>query len=103
MIRKSHVSIATAVAAFATSTALLLSACSKMDDASSSSPLTISGGFSGVSLLSLADKGVGTFAATDYTVVCSMMVDPFTSGNSALNSSGEFSVTIAGASGQPIG
>lgn len=103
MIHNSRVKVATVVATLAASTALLFSACSKKDDASSSSPLTISGGFSGVSLMSLKDNSVGAFAASDYTVICSMMVEPFTSGNSALNSNGEFAVTIAGASGQPIG
>lgn len=103
MIPSSRIKIATAIAAVTASATLLFSACSKKDDSASSSPLTISGGFSGVSLMSIEGSGVDTFAATDYTVICSMMVDPFTSGNSVLNSSGEFSVTIAGASGQPIG
>lgn len=105
MILNSRIKVAAGIATVATATAFLISACSgKSTDSSTAASLTISGGFSSVSMLSLkANKEVGTMAASDYTVICSMMVDPFTSGNSPLDSNGSFSLTIAGASGQPIG
>ncbi|WP_374077791.1 hypothetical protein [Bdellovibrio bacteriovorus] len=106
MIKSSRVKVATVITTAVTATAFLISACSGGgSDPSTAAALTISGGFSGVSLHALTQPNgeVGAFAATDYTVICSMMVEPFTSGNSALDSNGVFSLSIAGASGQPIG
>lgn len=73
--------------------------------ASTSTPLTIEGGFSGVSLAAHnEDNGYySPMAATDYTMICSMLVSPYTSGSSALDSNGAFSLSIEGASGKPIG
>lgn len=72
---------------------------------STGAPLKISGGFSSISLASLKPvNGLFTpMAATDYTMVCSMLVDPFSSDSKALDSSGKFSLSIAGAAGKPIG
>ncbi len=88
-----------------------LSACTKSaGDAatgSSGSDLTISGGFSSVSLSSVNPQQggafVGALAASDYKVICAIMVDPFTTGNSSVDADSTFSVTIPGGAGQPIG
>ncbi|AHZ86771.1 hypothetical protein [Bdellovibrio bacteriovorus] len=109
--KTSRVKFVAGMATALVGTALLISACSgggSSDSPSDSAALVISGGFSGVSLQSLkkpmAKAGdFTTFAATDYTVICAMMVDPFTTGNSALSDDGSFSLSIAGGAGQPIG
>lgn len=70
---------------------------------STSTPLSISGGFQAASLSSVNGEGIQTQSATEYTMVCAMLVAPFTSGSDAIDSDGSFSLTIAGASGKPIG
>ena len=72
---------------------------------STGTPLKISGGFSALSLASLkpANLKMSTLASTDYTMVCSMLVDPFTSDSKSLDSNGKFTLSIAGAAGKPIG
>lgn len=90
-------------------TASMMSACSSSSDsAATANNLTVSGGIANATLMALKpsdELGLYTpmFAATDYTMICSMLVSPFTSGNSALQTDGSFSLTIAGAAGNPIG
>lgn len=108
ILKNSRAKVAAGIASAAIGAAVLISACSggtSADGGSTAASLTISGGFSGLSVQSLKQMkgGVQTFAATDYTVICSMMVSPFTSGYSALQDDGTFSLTITGGSGQPIG
>nr|BFD65754.1 hypothetical protein HAGR004_07760 [Bdellovibrio sp. HAGR004] len=111
LFKSSRVRVVAGMVTAVTGTALLISACSgggSSDSPSDSAALVISGGFSGVSLQSLkkpmAKNGdFTTFAATDYTVICAMMVEPFTAGHSALSDDGSFSLSITGGAGQPIG
>ncbi len=99
------------LAMLATGTALVITACGgagggATDGASTAASLTVSGGFSGLSLASLTKQKAGQVhasAITDYTMICSMLVEPFTAGSKALESDGTFELTIAGASGKPIG
>lgn len=103
--------IVAGLAILATSTTLVITACSgagngATDGASTAASLTVSGGFSGLSLASLTNQKAGNVnasAITDYTMICSMLVEPFTAGSKALNADGTFELTIAGASGKPIG
>ncbi|WP_374032063.1 hypothetical protein [Bdellovibrio bacteriovorus] len=108
--KNSRVKMVAGMVTAVTGTALLISACSGGGSSSPSedSALVISGGFSGVSLQSMqkpmAKAGdLTTFAASDYTVICAMMVEPFTAGHSALSDDGTFSLSITGGAGQPIG
>lgn len=85
-----------------------LSACSgssSSDGGSSGTPLTITGGFQSLTFVPMMeDNGLFTpQAATDYTMICNMLVSPFTSGSSPLDSDGSFTLSIAGAAGNPIG
>lgn len=96
-------------AAVACASALAIMACSggtNADGGSTAAALTVSGGFSSVSMMQLAAPKAGQVqaqAVTDYTMVCNILVDPFTSGSSALASDGSFSLSIEGGAGQPIG
>lgn len=109
--KRSQVRVLAGMVTAVTGTALLISACSgggASDSPSEGTALVISGGFSGVALQSLqkstAKSGdFTTFAATDYTVICAMMVEPFTAGHSVLSNDGSFSLSISGGAGQPIG
>ncbi|MFV8248519.1 hypothetical protein [Bdellovibrio bacteriovorus] len=108
--KNSRVKMVAGMVTAVTGTALLISACSGGGSSSPSedSALVISGGFSGVSLQSMQKPmakagGLTTFAASDYTVICAMMVEPFTAGHSALSDDGTFSLSITGGAGQPIG
>lgn len=89
--------------------AFVIMACSggdSADGASTAAALTVSGGFSGVTMMNLTAQQAGELhaaAATEYTMICSILVDPFTSGHSDLSSDGSFSLSIAGGSGKPIG
>lgn len=73
---------------------------------SSEAALTVSGAFSNATMNVMKRTESGKLlpmAATDYVMVCAMLVDPYTSGSSALGNDGSFSFSIAGASGKPIG
>lgn len=87
-----------------TTTAVVFTACTKKSSSSdtSTSALSVSGGFSSLSLLS-QDSSVGLMAATDYTMVCSMLVSPYSSDAEALGADGSFALSIAGGQGAPIG
>lgn len=100
-----HLFKKTVLAAALVATAFGCSKNSSDGDATGAASLTVAGGFSSISLLSAqGDNGLYTpLAATDYTMICAILVSPFTSGSSALDSAGAFSLTISGAAGQPIG
>lgn len=96
---------ATIVLAFVTATLTACSGGGGTSGGSSGTPLNITGGFNGVTFVPMIeDNGLFTpMAATDYTMICNMLVDPYTSGSSALAADGSFSLSIAGAAGKPIG
>ncbi len=75
------------------------------EDGSSAAALTISGGFSSLSLMSLpqGEDSVSLQAVTDYVVSCSMLVAPYSNDYKNLDANGAFALSIAGAVGQPIG
>lgn len=93
-----------ALVAIATGSLVACSGSGSSSGSTGGSPLNITGGFSGVSLVPMSDNGLFTpMAATDYVMICNMLVDPYTSGSSQLASDGTFSLSIAGAAGKPIG
>lgn len=108
LFNRSRLRIFSCLAALIAGTSLFVSACSSSGSGTSGSAsnLLVSGGFNSLTLFNHHEQSGGnlnTFATTDYTVICAIMVDPFTTGKSTVSADGTFSLTISGGSGQPIG